>query len=135
MAYSRDKLKARREAAKRERDIFQPLLDEAYQYAIPFRKSTRNTGTGEKRVNQAFDHTAIDSAFRFAGKLQQDLMAGRPAEFRARAGPAGDRPAEREQLSAALARSPRSSRPSSRTALGHGVPRNGIDLAPAPARS
>jgi hypothetical protein len=66
-------LKDRRTAAQKERDQFQPLMDEAYQYAIPFRRGIGKGGAGEKRVDQVFDHTAIDGAFRFAGKLQQDL--------------------------------------------------------------
>ncbi len=80
-------LKQRREAAKRERDAFQPLMDEAYRYAIPFRKSTRNTGKGDKRVNDVFDHTAIDSAFRFAGKVQQDLWPAGQDNFELEPGP------------------------------------------------
>jgi hypothetical protein len=61
----------------------------------------RNTGTGEKRVNQAFDHTAIDSAFRFAGKLQQDLWPAGQQNFELAPGPmivqpAGARGAERQ---------------------------------------
>lgn len=82
-----DSLKARRNVAQRERDAFQPLLDEAYQYAIPFRKTTRKTGQGEKRVNDVFDHTAIDSAFRFAGKIQQDLWPAGQQNFALEPGP------------------------------------------------
>lgn len=103
MPYATTRLKARREAARVERDSFQPLLDEAYQYAIPYRKSTRNTGTGEKRVNQAFDHTAIESAFRFAGKLQQDLMPPGQKNFELAPGPMVFDRKSKEQLAAALA--------------------------------
>lgn len=69
-----EKLKARRKAAAAERDAMQPLIDEAYEYAIPYRKSSARTGKGEKRVDRVYDQTAITSAFRFAGRLQQDLV-------------------------------------------------------------
>ncbi|MGI2031949.1 portal protein [Rhizobium panacihumi] len=93
-----DKLKARRNAAQRERDAFQPMLDEAYQYAIPFRKSIKDTGPAEKRVDQVFDHTAIDSAFRFAGKVQQDFWPAGQENFKLEPGPIVLDQAEREQL-------------------------------------
>ncbi|MGV1900121.1 portal protein [Agrobacterium sp. 22-3674b3] len=98
-----DKLKARRNAAKKERDAFQPLMDEAYQYAIPFRKSTRNTGQGEKRVDQVFDHTAIDSAFRFAGKVQQDFWPAGQENFEIEPGPLVMDTKERETFAGQLA--------------------------------
>lgn len=96
------KLKARRNAAQKERDAFQPLLDEAYQYAIPFRKSTRDSGKAEKRVDQVFDHTAIDSAFRFAGKVQQDFWPAGQENFKLEPGPLVSDAKEREQFSAQL---------------------------------
>lgn len=101
--YTADKLKKRRAAARKERDSFQPLLDEAYEYAIPYRKSTRHTGAGEKRVNQAFDHTAVESAFRFAGKLQQDLWPAGQKNFELEPGPMITDPRQREQLGRDLA--------------------------------
>jgi len=67
-------LKSRRSVAKSERDSMQPLIDEAFDYAIPYRRSTAQTGRGEKRVDKAFDQTAVVAAFRFSGKLQQDLL-------------------------------------------------------------
>ena len=104
MAYAVEKLKARRNAAQRERDQFQPLLDEAYQYAIPFRKGIKHTGAGEKRVNQAFDHTAIEAAFRFAGKLQQDLWPEGQQNFELEPGPLVQDPAQRDELGRELAK-------------------------------
>jgi hypothetical protein len=80
-------LQARRKAAQKERDTFQPLIDEAYEYAIPFRRSTLKTGTGEKRVDRVYDQTAITSAFRFAGKLQQDLVPAGQVFFGLEPGP------------------------------------------------
>lgn len=65
-------LKARRAVAAKEKDAFKPLLDEAHDYVIPFRRSAGNA-RGEKRVNRIFDQTAVKAAFRFPGRLQQDL--------------------------------------------------------------
>ncbi|WP_281928502.1 portal protein [Roseibium album] len=95
-------LKARRNNAQRERDTFQPLLDEAYQYAIPFRKGVSKTGKGEKRVNDVFDHTAIDSAFRFAGKVQQDLWPAGQENFKLEPGPIVLNQGERDEMSKQL---------------------------------
>ncbi|TPW33236.1 hypothetical protein FJU08_01335 [Martelella alba] len=101
------RLKDRREAAKRERDEFQPLLDEAYQYAIPYRKSANSersgTSRGEKRVDQVYDHTAIDSAFRFAGKLQQDFWPAGQDNFKLEPGPVIISKEDRDQLTKQLA--------------------------------
>lgn len=96
------RLKQRRNAAQREHDTFQPMLDEAFQYAIPYRKSTKDTGTGEKRVDQVFDQTAIDSAFRFAGKLQQDLWPSGQKNFELEPGPIVIDKAQRDQMKAQL---------------------------------
>lgn len=96
------RLEARRNTAQRERDTFQPLLDEAYQYAIPFRKGTQKTGKAEKRVDQVFDHTAIDSAFRFAGKIQQDLWPPGQENFILEPGPIIRDKKEREALAPEL---------------------------------
>lgn len=98
-----ERLKARRDAARKEYDSFAPLRDEAYQYAIPYRKSTRNTGLGEKRTDQAFDHTAIETAFRFAGKLQQDLWPAGEENFALEPGPMIVDARERDSLAKQLA--------------------------------
>jgi hypothetical protein len=82
-------LDARRKAAQPERDAFQPLLDEAFEYAIPYRKSTAKTGKGEKRVDRLYDQTAVTAAFRFAGKLQQDLVPAGQQFFALEIGPVG----------------------------------------------
>lgn len=100
--YEVARLKERRNAAKQERDAFQPLLDEAYQFAIPFRKSTKDTGAAEKRVDQVFDHTAIDSAFRFAGKVQQDFWPAGQDNFSLEPGPLVRDQKERDAFAAQL---------------------------------
>lgn len=68
------RLKRQRRKADQEYNQFRPLLDEAYDYAIPFRKGVEHGGKGEERVNRAFDQTAIVGAFRFAGRLWQDFV-------------------------------------------------------------
>lgn len=97
-----DTLKSRRQAARKEHDSFQPLVDDAYQFAIPYRKSTRQTGTGENRVNQVFDHTAMDSSMRFAGKLQQDLWPTGQENFALEPGPVVIATNQRDELSKQL---------------------------------
>lgn len=83
-------LKSRRDAAKQERDLMQPLIDEAFDYAIPYRRSTKDGSAGEKRVDKAFDQTAVVAAFRFAGKLQQDLVPTGEPWFKLELGPIGE---------------------------------------------
>lgn len=80
-------LKSRRERAAKEREQFQPLIDEAYDYAIPFRRSTRNTSKGEKRSDKIFDQTATTAAFRFAGNLQKNLWPAGQQNFKLEPGP------------------------------------------------
>lgn len=91
-------LKSRREQARKERDSFQTMLDEAFQYAIPMRKSTRNSGTGEKRVDQVFDSTAINAAIRFADKYQQDIWPPEQENFKLEPGPLVPPGKERDRL-------------------------------------
>lgn len=66
-------LKERRTQAGQEWAVLKPLYDEGYDFAIPFRRGIRETGKGDKRVNRIFDMTATVSAFRGAGRLQQDF--------------------------------------------------------------
>ncbi len=96
------KLKARRGQAKKEFDSFKPMLDEAFQYAIPQRKSTRDSGTGEKRVDQVFDSTAINAAIRFADKYQQDIWPPEQENFKLEPGPLVPEGKERDRLTTSL---------------------------------
>lgn len=92
------RLKSRRDKANDEKLQFQPLLDEAYRYAIPFRRGLEHDSKGEKRVNQAFDQTAIAAAFRGAGKLQQDLAPVGDPLLTYEPGPLVRNARDREQL-------------------------------------
>lgn len=92
MAHEIDRLKARRHAARAERDAFAPLIDEAYDYAIPFRRSSagvdgQTTSKGDRRVDKVFDQTAIEAAFRGSGRLQQDLWPSGQQAFKLEPGP------------------------------------------------
>lgn len=78
-------LEARRARAWNERDQFKPALDDVYDYALPYRRSTRDTGKGENRSSRIFDHTAPTAVMRAAGRLQQDLVG--PGFFRLEPGP------------------------------------------------
>jgi hypothetical protein len=95
-------LKTRREGAKKEFDSFKPMLDEAFQYAIPMRKSTRDSGTGEKRVDQVFDSTAINSSIRFADKYQRDIWPPEQRNFALEPGPLVPEGKERKRLATGL---------------------------------
>jgi len=103
MAITTSQLKSRRADAQKERDSFQPLLDEVFRYAIPLRKSTRNSGTGENRSDQVFDSTAPNAAVRFAGKYQQDIFPVGQKNFDLEPGPLVPPGKERERLAADLA--------------------------------
>jgi hypothetical protein len=61
-----------------DREFWQKLYDDAYEFAIPYRRPASRTGKGAQRVERLFDATAIKSAFRSAGQLHQDLF---PPEF------------------------------------------------------
>lgn len=68
------RLKRLNDQANAEYMSFKPMLDEAFDFAIPFRKGASD-GKGQKRVNKTFDQTAIVGAFRFAGRLWQDFVS------------------------------------------------------------
>lgn len=95
-------LKDRRAQAEREWALFKPLYDEAYDFAIPYRRGLTYGPKGEKRVDRTFDMTAIMSAFRFAGKLQQDLCPPGEQWLKLEPGPLVQGK-EREQLASELA--------------------------------
>lgn len=79
-------LEQRRKEAKREYDQFRPLRDDAYEFAIPYRKGISETGAGENRVNRIYDHTAMLSAFRSSSRLAQDVSPPGQTIFKFTAG-------------------------------------------------
>lgn len=70
--------KKRAERAWADRALWQKLYDDAYEFAIPFRRPAARAGKGAERVERLFDGTAVESAFRSAGQLQSDLF---PPDF------------------------------------------------------
>jgi hypothetical protein len=69
------------------RGAWQPLYDEAYEFAIPYRRPSSRDAPGTSRVERLFDSTAIASTFRSSGQLQQDLFPPGQPFFKLRAGP------------------------------------------------
>ncbi|WP_371347018.1 portal protein [Ancylobacter sp. IITR112] len=103
MPLSVTQLKERRQQADREWAVLKPLYDEAYEFAIPFRRGIRETGQGDKRVNRIFDMTATASAFRGAGRLQQDFCPPGEPWVRFEPGPLVPAGRERNKLTKHLA--------------------------------
>lgn len=103
MALTVKDLKERRKRADQEWAVLKPLYDEAYDFAIPFRRGIRETGRGDKRVNRIFDMTATASAFRGAGKLQQDFCPPGESWLKLEPGPLVTNARERDKLTKTLA--------------------------------
>lgn len=103
MALAVKQLRERRQQADREWAVLKPLYDEAYEFAIPFRRGIRETGKGDKRVNRIFDMTATASAFRGAGRLQQDFCPPGEPWVRFEPGPLVPPGRERNRLTKHLA--------------------------------
>lgn len=70
--------KKRAERAWRDREAWQKLYDDAYEFAIPYRRPASRAGKGSERIERLFDGTAVESAFRAAGQLHSDLF---PPDF------------------------------------------------------
>lgn len=84
-----DALRKRAKQAWATRDQWQKVLLDAYDFVAPYRMSTRYvTKAPANRVDRIFDNTAVQSLFRFAGKLQQELLPPGQAFFQLEAGPA-----------------------------------------------
>lgn len=65
--------KAREQKAWQNKLPWQEIYDDAYAYAIPYRKSA-SLVPGQSRVDNLFDDTAITSTFHGAGALKEDLF-------------------------------------------------------------
>lgn len=70
--------KKRNAAAWADRDLWQKFYDDAYEFAIPFRRPASRGGKAQNNIERVFDATAIESSFRASGRLHQDLF---PPEF------------------------------------------------------
>lgn len=76
--------RARADKCWSDRAHWQSLYDDACEFAIPYRMSAERFGKGAQRLERLFDSTAIESAFRAAGQLHQDLFP--PGFFKLGAG-------------------------------------------------
>jgi hypothetical protein len=64
------------------------LLDELYEYVIPYRApSGTQTASTDGRVDRIFDGTATKAAFRFAGRMSQDVTPAFQRFFELKIGP------------------------------------------------
>ncbi len=79
--------KKRAAKAWSDREHWTKIYDDAYEFAIPYRRSADRHGKADQRVDRLFDNTAIVSAFRFGGQLQQDLFPPGSPFFKLAAGP------------------------------------------------
>lgn len=61
-----------------DRQLWQRYYDDAYEFAIPFRRPASRLGKAIETIQRVYDATAIESSFRAAGQLHSDLF---PPEF------------------------------------------------------
>lgn len=78
------------------------LLDELYEYVIPYRAPSGSSATATPgRVDRIFDGTASKAAFRFAGRMSQDVTPAFQNFFELKIGPylevAGDQKKQIEE--------------------------------------
>lgn len=98
-------IKRRAEKARDHRQKWDKLLGEVYRYVIPYRNAGEHLNVGENLTDSIFDATAPKAAFRFAGRMQQDLTPMFQDFFVLKAGPALDKSdkVEKKQLDEQLA--------------------------------
>lgn len=64
------------------------LLDELYEYVLPYRAPAGSAAASKgKRMDRIFDATATKAAFRFAGRMQQDVTPAFQSFFELKLGP------------------------------------------------
>lgn len=91
-----DPTKRLRERAKRAwvtKQLFDPLLDDAYDYILPYRGGGkyRKENQGASKIDKLFDGTGPQAAMRFAGRVQSDLTPPFQDFFLLETGPGADR--------------------------------------------
>lgn len=80
--------RARADKAWSKKAASQWMVDDAYKYAIPYRKPG---AAGEHKTDELFDDTAISSTFHGAGALKEDLFPSDQPFFELKPGPIADR--------------------------------------------
>jgi hypothetical protein len=74
---STDEILRRAEKAQREKDLFESLYRDAYEFALPQRQLYGyydGNSKGAKKMARVFDSTAINSTQRFANRLQSGIF-------------------------------------------------------------
>jgi hypothetical protein len=95
-----------KDRAFEKRRPWEGLLEEIYDKILVYRDpAERRGGAGAPRMDHLFDSTAVSSAFRFAGRLKNDIAPALQSFFRIELGPAAAKQlpqAARERLSREL---------------------------------
>ena len=70
-------LRSRIRKATEMRKLWDPILVDLYDYVVPYRRAFYNSDSGytqgQKLTDKLFDSTAVDAAFRFTGRMQQEI--------------------------------------------------------------
>lgn len=77
--------------AFKRRAMWDATLDDVYDLILPFRKPSDEGTEGAPAMDRAFDSTAPQSALRFAGRLQNDIVPPFQEIAKLELGPAGKR--------------------------------------------
>ncbi|MEN9854942.1 MAG: hypothetical protein RLZZ157_68 [Pseudomonadota bacterium] len=82
--------------------VFDQSLEDVWEYILPFRKPVGVDTPGQRRGRRAYDGTAIKSAFRFAGRMQKDLLPPFQRWFNLTPGPLIKDEAQKKQVADVL---------------------------------
>ena len=98
-----DEILRRAERAQRDKDLFEDLYTDAYEFALPQRQLYGyydGNSKGAKKMSRVFDSTAINSTQRFANRLQSGIFP--PQRKWCRLEPGTDVPAEQRDQAQAI---------------------------------
>jgi len=98
-----DEILRRAEKAQRDKDLFEALYTDAYEFALPQRQLYGyydGNSKGAKKMSRVFDSTAINSTQRFANRLQSGIFP--PQRKWCRLEPGTDVPIEQRDQAQAI---------------------------------
>lgn len=98
-----DEILRRAERAQRDKDLFESLYTDAYEFALPQRQLYGyydGNSKGAKKMSRVFDATAINSTQRFANRLQSGIFP--PQRKWCRLEPGSDVPPEQKDQAQAV---------------------------------
>jgi len=98
-----DEILRRAEKAQRDKDLFESLYTDAYEFALPQRQLYGyydGNSKGAKKMSRVFDSTAINSTQRFANRLQSGIFP--PQRKWCRLEPGTDVPADQRDQAQAI---------------------------------